>query len=289
MMENLYTTKMSGDKKKLQSRFLKIRSKSGRLSKVVSVFSAVLVVVALLIGTVVMASFEGTYKIQVFHNNEPIEFKNKPFFYNKTVYLPLRELFETLELTEKSEIKYDNGKIRLKIDGHYNDYEIKIGDNSIVYSYFFYGSDNRVSETLTPYEPVLLNRVTYIPFDYIAWILNRYNYDYDISFIFGEINSKLPYMDNAELMTYPAICDLQYQVDNGNFPWRISAEASVQTFTADIGNGNGVITEYTENETNCSATYVWGEKSYCIELFKPVQKDEHGIWVLRSLKETEAK
>ena len=33
MLEKMFTTKMSADKKKLQSRFSKIRSKNGRLSK----------------------------------------------------------------------------------------------------------------------------------------------------------------------------------------------------------------------------------------------------------------
>ena len=47
MLENLYTTKMSADKKKMQNRFTKIRSKSGVLSKFASVisFAAVLSVI----------------------------------------------------------------------------------------------------------------------------------------------------------------------------------------------------------------------------------------------------
>ena len=43
MLENLYTTKMSMDKKKLQNRFSKIRSKNGRISKLMALAMAVVV------------------------------------------------------------------------------------------------------------------------------------------------------------------------------------------------------------------------------------------------------
>ena len=48
MFENLYTTKMSMDKKKLQSRFSKIRSKNGRISKLIAliIFAVILLAMA---------------------------------------------------------------------------------------------------------------------------------------------------------------------------------------------------------------------------------------------------
>ncbi len=48
MLENLYTTKMSTDKKKLESRFTKIRSKNGRISKLMAliIFAVILLVMA---------------------------------------------------------------------------------------------------------------------------------------------------------------------------------------------------------------------------------------------------
>ena len=47
MLENLYTTKMSMDKKKLQNRFAKIRSKSGRISKLMAfvIFAIILLII----------------------------------------------------------------------------------------------------------------------------------------------------------------------------------------------------------------------------------------------------
>jgi len=48
MLENIYTTKMSMDKKKLQNRFRKIRSQNGRISKLIAliIFAVILLVIA---------------------------------------------------------------------------------------------------------------------------------------------------------------------------------------------------------------------------------------------------
>ena len=55
MFENLYTTKMSMDKKNLQNRFSKIRSKNGRVSKLMAliIFAVILIVMACV--TIVLA------------------------------------------------------------------------------------------------------------------------------------------------------------------------------------------------------------------------------------------
>ena len=59
MLENLYTTKMSADKKTLQNRFAKIRSKSGRISKIAAAVMSCAVAVTMLGGAVVMAAMDG--------------------------------------------------------------------------------------------------------------------------------------------------------------------------------------------------------------------------------------
>ena len=56
MLENIYTTKMSANKKQLQNRFTKIRSSSGRISKMMSFIMAIFVAVTMLCATVVMAA-----------------------------------------------------------------------------------------------------------------------------------------------------------------------------------------------------------------------------------------
>lgn len=56
MLENLYTTKMSANKKTLQNRFTKIRSKSERISKIMAAVMSCAVAVTMLGGAVVMAA-----------------------------------------------------------------------------------------------------------------------------------------------------------------------------------------------------------------------------------------
>ncbi len=55
MFENLYTTKMSMDKEKLQKRFAKIRSKNGRLSKLFAVGLFVIILMTIAAVTVIIA------------------------------------------------------------------------------------------------------------------------------------------------------------------------------------------------------------------------------------------
>ena len=56
MLENLYTTKMSANKKTLQNRFTKIRRKSGRISKIMAAVMSCAIAVTMLGGAVVMAA-----------------------------------------------------------------------------------------------------------------------------------------------------------------------------------------------------------------------------------------
>ena len=56
MLENLYTTKMSANKKTLQNRFTKIRRKSGRISKIMAAVMSCAVAVTMLGATIVMAA-----------------------------------------------------------------------------------------------------------------------------------------------------------------------------------------------------------------------------------------
>lgn len=59
MLENLYTTKMSGDAKTLQKRFSKIRSKQSRKSKITAAAMAAVLAATALFATVAMAALDG--------------------------------------------------------------------------------------------------------------------------------------------------------------------------------------------------------------------------------------
>ncbi|MBQ7901845.1 MAG: hypothetical protein IJ365_07800, partial [Clostridia bacterium] len=66
MLENLYTTKMSANKKQLQNRFTKIRSKSGRIAKLMALFMTIFLATTMLCATIVMAALDNE------ENKEPI-------------------------------------------------------------------------------------------------------------------------------------------------------------------------------------------------------------------------
>ena len=69
MLENLYTTKMSANKKTLQNRFTKIRRKSGRISKIMAAVMSCTVAAVMLGGAVVMAAV-GSDGLEHFTKNE---------------------------------------------------------------------------------------------------------------------------------------------------------------------------------------------------------------------------
>mgnify|MGYP004616432543 FL=1 len=69
MLENLYTTKMSANKKTLQNRFTKIRRKSGRISKIMAAVMSCAISVTMLGATIVMAAV-GSDGLEHFTKNE---------------------------------------------------------------------------------------------------------------------------------------------------------------------------------------------------------------------------
>ena len=69
MLENLYTTKMSANKKTLQNRFAKIRSKSGRISKIMAAVMSAAIAVTMLGATIVMAAV-GSDGLEYWDKNE---------------------------------------------------------------------------------------------------------------------------------------------------------------------------------------------------------------------------
>jgi len=55
MLENIYTTKMSANKKQLQNRFTKIRSTNTPIHKIMAILLTVAVIITMLCANVVMA------------------------------------------------------------------------------------------------------------------------------------------------------------------------------------------------------------------------------------------
>lgn len=100
MLEKLYTTKMSAERKQLQSRFTKIRSRSGKLSKIAASIMAVVIAVTMLCATVVLAAVVNEEE-NFFINGKgyaitPILIENKLEVHTDSYYVPLRDTFEAL-------------------------------------------------------------------------------------------------------------------------------------------------------------------------------------------------
>ena len=166
MFENLYTTKMSANKKTLQNRFTKIRSKSGRISKIMAAVMSCAVAVTMLGATIVMAAVTATYenqneqiKYEIYNGSNMISLTNTPIIYGDSYYLPLRE---TLNAFGINDIQWDGGKITISMphsqkEGFYADKcEIAIGSDYITYS------DGPASNRTMSTVPILQNGITYV-------------------------------------------------------------------------------------------------------------------------------
>lgn len=185
------TMGMAGNKKILKRRFEMMKNRRNK-SRLMSVLSAVLAV--FMLGTTVFASgvlsdmATDDYTVEITNNGDKVELINKPFVENGEVYLPLREMFEKLNIN--GNISWDNKKIditlSLPIDLYQNNeiigtskaeflYEIKIGSDSIAVNP---GSENGYMSYAanTRNVPILRNGKTYITYDYMDYMLGGGTY-----------------------------------------------------------------------------------------------------------------
>lgn len=184
-----FTVKMASDKKILKRRFSMIRNKKP-ISKCVSVISLIMAVMILMAtvfaGSIISAFAEENYVIKLSNNDSKIELVNKPFVENNIVYLPLREIMEKTGVMDNkgSGIEWNNGHIAVYLAGNEN-------GASYVYSFQMeLGSDtmkvtdpdkNYVSTAADNFSvPVLRNGATYVPFDYIDYMLCKTGGEYNI-------------------------------------------------------------------------------------------------------------
>lgn len=189
MLENIYTTKMSAERKQLQSRFTKIRSHSSKLSKIAASVTAVVIAVTFVCATVVMAAFnngEDTEPITLYANGEIISLENKPFIQDNVTYFPLRETLAKLGVfeIEGNELVWDNGTIYLTVaetaDSVPVGYALKIGSDTIGFRHEkdagtemkaqpLIGVNLKLPDQVTR----LVNGKTYVPYTFIDYMLNR--------------------------------------------------------------------------------------------------------------------
>ena len=218
MLERLYTTKMSANKKQIQNRFTKIRSANSKISKMMSLVMAIFVAVTMLCATVVLASVVNEapeqFKIEVKHGDKILQLDNKPFVYEGTVYLPLRELFEKIGFmeNENSFIQWDNGKIYMCLTENVEKPDYVEYGSDIKYLSYYYGIEiGKAEYKLNPPEivqkkydfdsskktnhaPILKDGVTYIPFEFVEYLVNRTMQTSDVTCSAWD----LAYNDNTE-------------------------------------------------------------------------------------------
>ena len=85
-------------------------------------------------------------------------------------------------------------------------------------------------------------------------------------------------------MSYSQIEDLQESVNNGYFPWRLDYKQVIMNFLSDKGEKaeNGELVAFAGDGEKCSGNYKIGNSIYTFELFKPIDKSETGIWIVKS-------
>lgn len=191
------TTGMAGSKKVLQRRFIMIkkRTKTTALRRVLSVAIAIVILIGTLFASGVLANeiLDDNLQIVVSTNGKTLSFTNEPFFENNTLYLPLRETFAKLGVMDYrlSEIKWDNGTVSLCVPQIVKNtvfegttvenyrypltyYQIRIGEKNVVLSH---GKPIEILNVkvaiIMDNAPVLRNNTTYVPFEYIEYMLDK--------------------------------------------------------------------------------------------------------------------
>lgn len=193
MFKNIYTTRMSGNAKVLQARFEKISSKPMRLSRLSAFVCVVFLVMTIALSTIVLAQFDSEgndSQIKITNKGEVIKLKNKPFVENNTIYVPLREFFTKMGFMEHPDAKmdWDNGVILISLydrntkenaEAEYTGYcyKVEIGKSELVINpgeiVPLAAERDAVFTEQMQAEPILVNNITYVPYEYIQRIVER--------------------------------------------------------------------------------------------------------------------
>lgn len=200
------TTGMTSNKKTLKMRFtmIKKRKRIKRSTKFVSVSLAVILLLTTLFASGILATsvLEEDSNITFICNGNIIEFNNKPFYENNTVYLPLREVLNKVGILnhENSSLEWNDGKIiiNLSYDDEVSTYDnngIENGTKTQTLNYYYGIEIGKAWYILNPEDavpftttnpvykeyfntkidlenaPVLKRSTTYVPYEYIDHFL----------------------------------------------------------------------------------------------------------------------
>ena len=205
------TTGMTGNRKTLKRRFIMIKNRK-RIGKITQILSTILAVVILATtvftsGVLATTVFEEESNITFICNGKTIEFDNKPFYENNTVYLPLREVLNKVGIMnhKNSSLEWNDGRIIIKLayDDAIENYDEQVQERKIA----IYGSGIKTlnycyaieigkaeyiinPEDALPFKselfkthfntkenmknaPILKGNTTYVPYEYIDLFLGK--------------------------------------------------------------------------------------------------------------------
>ena len=320
MLDNIYTTKMSANKKTMENRFSKIRSSNTRIHKVMATLMTVAVIITMLCANVVMAMVDEKtseqYVIEVKKAETILDYYNKPFIENDTVYFPLRETFEKFGIMENKDsyINWDNGKIDICIAWSDNSdyakeahsqlnngngvdvitllhyYRIEIGKNILTYNTTknLAGQDISSPKSMNS-APLLRNGITYVPFEYLKGF-NVSRSFMELNFTIKDINGNdlysIPYIpmksvvfsnDSSRQTLSFEIADFKPDFIKRNLDTLLSAADFSEPYTYDISNR-----EYDDNNNEIIYTIdltslKTKKEYYAIMIFENIE----GVWKVR--------
>ena len=290
MLEKMFTTKMSMDKKKLQNRFSKIRSKNSMTSKYIAMAVFAVIIVSIICVSIWVAVNRQDDKIVYKNEKMNIQFEIPNDWQGKYI------IDETLEddgyiiikhkrIAEKYEgagmlcsvYKEPDETVDATLNALGNqtvvwqnqDYAYIVGRPTDVQHPIWVDSDEEDSVLASEYEKMA---------EGIPHIESTFRLINDVD---------TPNITNAENLSYAQMRDLQRQVNNGHFPWRLDYEQVMQMYLSGMGESveNGKLTYFAGDGEKCTGTYATSDKRFTLELFKPIDKSEHGIWIVRTVKE----
>ncbi len=297
MLEKMYTTKMSMDKKKLQNRFSKIRSKNGKTTKFIAMAVFAVIIVSIICVSIWVA---------VSRQDDMILYENKAMNFQLEIPLSWQGKYIVDESAiDDNYISFKHKRIAEKHDGmgtlfsviKLPDSEIDelvsmVGNMTVMWRNEEYGYiSSRPTDVQVPIfagndeEDIKLAEEYQKMYKEVSYIESTFSLIDDVD---------TPVITNAENLSYAQIRDLQRQVDNGHFPWRLDYEQVVQSFLS----GKGIDVEGGEITTlagggsagGISLTYFVGEKEYSqqysLELYQPIYKTDQGIWIVRTFQDT---
>ena len=223
MFKRFYTTSMSASKKELQARFMKIRSDTGKMARMMSLVMAAALIFVTAFAAVVMAAVEAqnTDSIMILYNGKEQAVNHTPFEYEQEIYVPLRDVLKICGIGDEN-ISYDNGEITVtftpeNFGGSSVRATIRINQSGIV---FDRDSEYRImgikGARSTTHPALLADGTTYIPAGMVLRMKNYYiAEDYDDR-VYLDLLGKLEIRRYDSEGKYDAVISGAIDVNNPN-------------------------------------------------------------------------